>query len=805
MISRRALLAGLASLWTGVASAFWQSRDSNYNVSIGGVVAPAITLVGTATGTTTATVPTHLAGDLIIICAYRSNTTAASLPSGYSSILTKSGTTASIRVGYKIATTTNDSSGTWTNALALVCHVYRPSSGNTMGIGTSASAAQTTNTINYPALTLADGFSGNSWIAGFCGVSNTTNTIAVAPSGMTNESHETAAAAQCAGHDTEGGVSSWSSTNATTTGTAGDSVSCTVELMLLPVSPQPPHVVQHIGGGTYPPSVGSPMVTGNGFLLPIMNPTLTGNCLVLGITYPNGQTVTVSDNINGAWPAASVHANAGAGNADSAIYVFPNIAAGQTTVTVTFSTGVNLFQYSLTEFYNIDATPAAGTASAAFTAGPAVSTGNFTPTNNNSTGGNMIWVYCAESSTTPSTLTQNMRAGQNLTLLDSDIGWVNADGLFHSSACYIQATSAAFNPTITNIGDTDKFNICAVALKLNSSQGTVPGSNLRLVRICHFTSDHYPATGSYNLSCPVVGNLRIIASDDPGLNAQTITDSEGGTYTITASGSGMWYRANTTSNSNLQIICTGGSADTRLSWRIYDVVNAAASPFDSGGASNQGVNSVSTFTMSPTPTPTSSSGIVIANVGLGQGPGLAITAPAGAVYDLCTYNGTIIFTETSTNNFINNDTIAIGNNTFKFVTVIGVTAGNVLIGANFAASASNLAAAINAGAGSGTLYITPTNTPNVSCIAATTTISFTTIGISLAASAAWTATYTAAGTSAGSFQAVTFIGETDFDYIEDADLSAHYYYASSGAETWTWTITNVASNSTSGGWGAFHS
>src|SRR6185312_17100908 len=98
-------------------------------------------------------------------------------------------------------------SGTWTNATALVCHVYRPTSGKVIGIGASASSAQSTNTINYPALTMADS-SGASWVAGFVGVSNLTNTIATAPSGMTNESLETASATQAAGQDTNGGVSS---------------------------------------------------------------------------------------------------------------------------------------------------------------------------------------------------------------------------------------------------------------------------------------------------------------------------------------------------------------------------------------------------------------------------------------------------------------------------------------------------------------------------------------------------------------------------------------------------------------------
>jgi hypothetical protein len=764
-----------------------------------------ISRIGTGTASaTTVTVPAHQAGDLIIIFAFRAgSTTAPSLPSGFISILTKSGTTCSARIGYKWASSTSDTSGTWTNASIIDCHVYRASSGNVMGVGKSASASSTTLTVNFPVLTpLADNFSGNSWVAGFVGVNNATQVCTVAPSGMTNES-TLVGADSIAGFDTNGGVTTWASTNATDTGTAGDSVSCAVELMLLPISVQPPNIVQHIGGGSYPPSAGATMSNGNLFNLPIMSAVGTGNCIVLGLTYPNGLTVTVSDNINGAWGAAAVHANAGSGNMDSAIYTFPNSLAGQMTVMVAFSAGVNAFQYSLTEFYNIDGSPSAGSTSAANTAGPTAAAGSFTPTNNDSTGGNIIWSYVGESSTSPSTICTGIRAGQNMVLLDADIGWVNADGLFHASSAYVQTTHGAINPTFAMIGDTDKFNTLAIALKINNGQGTAPASGIRLCRVCHFTTDHFPTSGVYSLQSPVIGNCRVVATDDPNISASTaITDNEGNTYTAatTAQGSGIFYCANTQSNSNLQVIINGGGADNRLSWRFYDVIGAATAPFDNAQNVNQTVSAETSFTQSPSPTPTFAPGLCIANVGLGQGPGIGITAPSGAVFDLCTYGGSNTFNQTSTNNFVANDTMQVGNNTFTFVSAIGSTAGNVLIGANFAASVSNLAAAIMAGAGLGTLYITPTNAPNITAFAFTASITFIGSVANNNLAAGYPSVYTAAGTAAGTFAGTSPFGtETDFDYIEDADLSAHYNYSTTAAQTWTWAITNVASNSTSGG------
>lgn len=52
-----------------------------------------------------------------------------------------------------------------------------------------------------------------------------------------------------------------------------------------------------------------------------------------------------------------------------------------------------------------------------------------------------------------------------------------------------------------------------------------------------------------------------------------------------------------------------------------------------------------------------------------------------------------------------NDTVTIAGVTFKFVASVGTTAGNVLIGADAAASLANLVAAINGASGAGTTYV----------------------------------------------------------------------------------------------------
>ena len=117
-----------------------------------------------------------------------------------------------------------------------------------------------------------------------------------------------------------------------------------------------------------------------------------------------------------------------------------------------------------------------------------------------------------------------------------------------------------------------------------------------------------------------------------------------------------------------------------------------------------------------------------------------------------------LFVQTGSNNFQNGDTITVGNNTFTFVTSIGSTAGNVLIGANFAASSANLSAAMAHGAGSGTLYISPTNTSNVSLLGAVnpTWLTFYSTTSQSGTTNAYVSAYVAAGTPAGSFLTSTF-------------------------------------------------
>lgn len=122
-----------------------------------------------------------------------------------------------------------------------------------------------------------------------------------------------------------------------------------------------------------------------------------------------------------------------------------------------------------------------------------------------------------------------------------------------------------------------------------------------------------------------------------------------------------------------------------------------------------------------------------------------------------------LFTQSSTHNFVATDTFQVGNGTYTFVSAIGSTPGNVLIGANWLASMNNLIAAIEAsknGGGATANYIPLGTASNVvGELVGTNAASFHALTPG-AAGSGYPSVYTASGTSAGSFGAATFVSAT---------------------------------------------
>jgi len=126
---------------------------------------------------------------------------------------------------------------------------------------------------------------------------------------------------------------------------------------------------------------------------------------------------------------------------------------------------------------------------------------------------------------------------------------------------------------------------------------------------------------------------------------------------------------------------------------------------------------------------------------------------------------------TSSENYAATDTVTIHGKTYTFVSPIGSTEGNVLVGADEATSIANLAAAINHGAGAGTAYVAAAANPDVSAVAAAHTLTVTAKVAGTAANAFGT-TVSMHAPGNGAWGAVTLTGGLDADTFDTLAAAA---------------------------------
>lgn len=142
-----------------------------------------------ATGSTSVTIPSHVAGDLIIAFAYRDGSfTPPSLPSGqnWTNLFSNSGaSTNSHRIAVKIARDSSEVSGTFTNATDMLIVVVNSSLNSTIGYKLGALGSGVSTTLSYTGFTLDKPFN-NSRVLLFAGHRSVDTTTNVAPTDYTN-------------------------------------------------------------------------------------------------------------------------------------------------------------------------------------------------------------------------------------------------------------------------------------------------------------------------------------------------------------------------------------------------------------------------------------------------------------------------------------------------------------------------------------------------------------------------------------------------------------------------------------------
>ena len=148
----------------------------------------AINFIGAvSTLSTSASPPSHQKGDIFVAAALRTNNTSASLPAGWIGLGSAGTNNLSMRTGYRVAQSSSENSGTWTNATGLSLIILRPTAG-TIAVPTSpAQTAAISTSVQYGALTgvvAADNYIDQTYVA-FGSTLLDTNAIETAPTGMT--------------------------------------------------------------------------------------------------------------------------------------------------------------------------------------------------------------------------------------------------------------------------------------------------------------------------------------------------------------------------------------------------------------------------------------------------------------------------------------------------------------------------------------------------------------------------------------------------------------------------------------------
>lgn len=176
-------------------------------------------------------------GDLLVAWVSRDgNVSAPTIPSGWNSVVSGGASSLGFVLARKVATSTTESSGTWTNATSISICQYRPSAGYSLSTGAYSSGVNSTGTnALYPALTLQD-TSGYSWVQ--CNYAHRSSDIAASDAtaaGLTVRAFNQDATDTQAVHTT-GKVTSFAGATVTYTGTSGSRRYIAVEIRAISTS-----------------------------------------------------------------------------------------------------------------------------------------------------------------------------------------------------------------------------------------------------------------------------------------------------------------------------------------------------------------------------------------------------------------------------------------------------------------------------------------------------------------------------------------------------------------------------------------
>lgn len=389
----------------------------------------------------------------------------------------------------------------------------------------------------------------------------------------------------------------------------------------------------HSLSGASPSATGRENAHGNDFRIQFSGSmgtgTLAGNLLVLKITYTSSDTVSsIADNKSSAYTLGPTVTSNGW---TTRLYYTANTAAGINVITVTFGSGVGDFHFSVQEYSGV-ATSSPADGSCTGSSASAVSCGSAITTTGN---GDLI-VSSAMDAISSSFLCGN----KSTTITPGGSFFLDAADPYcsYGDAEYTQPASGSITPSFTFSGNSDTFNIVAMAFKAAAAGTNPTGINIR-----HIGSVIVPVNGgSYPVYFVSTGNL-VVAANDYANNSVSLGGCSPGsaspwtsrlpTTGTTEDPAQIFFIPNAATLTNLKCTMTDGGGGYGM-LRIYDIFGAATSPedVDSPGVANNGTN----LTDFPSVTPTTMPGIAFVPLNTGLGP---ITAAPGGLFDNTPYTG----------------------------------------------------------------------------------------------------------------------------------------------------------------------
>ncbi len=378
-------------------------------------------------------------------------------------------------------------------------------------------------------------------------------------------------------------------------------------------------------------SLASPGQEGNGFKIQYSGSmgsgSLAGNLMTLRITAPHGSTISsITDNLSDSY-TLGVSVDSGSGGWVTAMYYLAGAPAGITQITVTYSASVADWHGAVMEYSGIaTSSPVDGACS------------------NHST-----TIACSAAMTT--TGTNDLIVASTIGLSSSGMIWENAmtgvtpGGSFFFDAAdtqcsdadeeYVQPSPGSVTPSFTVTGNSQPFNIVGMAFKAANAGTSPTGMYIRRQQHVQFNGP----TSSETVYFVSSGNLLLAATDiGPTQSAVTINNcTPTNTFTEKTNGTyfPQYFYLTSTATFSTNLHCTVST--TNLGQHgilvIYDIVGAAASPFDAFGPEGEGNGTTITNTVSPTGV----HGIAFASEGTGIGPTTGVSS--GFLFDNTPYTG----------------------------------------------------------------------------------------------------------------------------------------------------------------------